>query len=298
MKAYLQLIRAPNGITAVTNIVAAAAIVSGGQLTWQLLYLVVASMCFYYAGMALNDCLDFAEDAQERPFRPLPSGQISLVRAQKIVSVLFCIALVACYLFNPNNLTSLVLGVCLTLSIVLYNAVFKQGLLGAFTMGSCRLFNWLLGASFVTVTTEQFDLIFALLVASPIFFYITAVTFLSKQETHASNKDTLIMVELLLGLAYLPLVYLHWSVFQLTGWPSLLSWILLTVAALFLLQRFVLLTTNFTPKQIQLTIKWMIIAVIPFDAMLVAMAGHYSIALMLLVLLFPCRMLAQKLYMT
>ena len=298
MKAYLQLIRAPNGITAVTNIVAAAAIVSGGQLTWQLLYLVIASLCFYYAGMALNDCFDFAEDAQERPFRPLPSGRISLASAQKLVAILFCIALIACYLFNPANLTSVVLGVCLTLSIVLYNGVFKQGLLGAFTMASCRLFNWLLGASFVTVTTAQFDIFFALLIASPIFFYISAVTFLSKQETHASNKNTLLVVELLLALAYLPLVYLHWSVFQLAGWSSLVSWLLLTVAALFLLQRFVLLTTNFTPTQIQLTIKWMIIAVIPFDAMLVAMAGHYAIALMLLVLLLPCRFLAQKLYMT
>ncbi|RFU85833.1 prenyltransferase, partial [Streptomyces triticagri] len=35
------------------------------------------SLCLYEAGMALNDWADRAEDAVERPERPLPSGRIS-----------------------------------------------------------------------------------------------------------------------------------------------------------------------------------------------------------------------------
>ncbi|MFE6894378.1 SCO3242 family prenyltransferase [Streptomyces sp. NPDC057694] len=35
-----------------------------------------ASLCLYEAGMALNDWADRAEDAVERPHRPLPSGRI------------------------------------------------------------------------------------------------------------------------------------------------------------------------------------------------------------------------------
>ncbi|MER7594889.1 SCO3242 family prenyltransferase [Streptomyces hydrogenans] len=40
-------------------------------------YAVGASLCLYEAGMALNDWADRAEDAVERPHRPLPSGRIA-----------------------------------------------------------------------------------------------------------------------------------------------------------------------------------------------------------------------------
>ncbi|NKI42632.1 SCO3242 family prenyltransferase [Streptomyces physcomitrii] len=36
-----------------------------------------SSLCLYEAGMALNDWADHAEDAEERPHRPLPSGRIA-----------------------------------------------------------------------------------------------------------------------------------------------------------------------------------------------------------------------------
>ncbi|WP_263170347.1 SCO3242 family prenyltransferase [Streptomyces sp. SCSIO ZS0520] len=36
-----------------------------------------SSLCLYEAGMALNDWADRAEDAEERPHRPLPSGRIA-----------------------------------------------------------------------------------------------------------------------------------------------------------------------------------------------------------------------------
>jgi 4-hydroxybenzoate polyprenyltransferase len=40
-----------------------------------------ASLCLYEAGMALNDWADRAEDAVERPHRPLPSGRIAPAQA-------------------------------------------------------------------------------------------------------------------------------------------------------------------------------------------------------------------------
>ncbi|MFB7340307.1 SCO3242 family prenyltransferase [Streptomyces hydrogenans] len=40
-------------------------------------YAVGASLCLYEAGMALNDWADRAEDAVDRPHRPLPSGRIA-----------------------------------------------------------------------------------------------------------------------------------------------------------------------------------------------------------------------------
>ena len=47
-----------------------------------LLCLLVASGCLYTAGMVLNDVFDYEIDRHERPFRPLPSGRISLGAAR------------------------------------------------------------------------------------------------------------------------------------------------------------------------------------------------------------------------
>ncbi|SCD30602.1 4-hydroxybenzoate polyprenyltransferase, partial [Streptomyces sp. TverLS-915] len=46
------------------------------------------SLCLYEAGMALNDWADRAEDAAERPHRPLPSGRITAPAALLAASAL------------------------------------------------------------------------------------------------------------------------------------------------------------------------------------------------------------------
>ena len=56
---FLKLVRAPAGFTAVSNILAAAIIATTGQLSVDVLMLCIASVCFYFAGMALNDCFDY-----------------------------------------------------------------------------------------------------------------------------------------------------------------------------------------------------------------------------------------------
>ena len=77
LSAYIQLLRAPNGITAASNILAAGVIISGGTAPLTLLWLCLASICIYYAGMVFNDCFDLKEDTADCPQRAIPSGQIS-----------------------------------------------------------------------------------------------------------------------------------------------------------------------------------------------------------------------------
>ncbi|WP_320781070.1 UbiA family prenyltransferase, partial [Streptomyces sp. CRN 30] len=47
-----------------------------------------SSLCLYEAGMVLNDWADRAEDAAERPRRPLPSGRVRPAAALTAAGVL------------------------------------------------------------------------------------------------------------------------------------------------------------------------------------------------------------------
>src|SRR5262245_5428925 len=84
--AWLRLFRAPNVFTAIADVMMGFFVVHGGfQPTAPvglLVCLAAASALLYMAGMVLNDVFDFEVDAEERPFRPLPSGQISLPLAR------------------------------------------------------------------------------------------------------------------------------------------------------------------------------------------------------------------------
>jgi hypothetical protein len=46
-----------------------------GFIDGTILLVAAASLCFYGAGLLLNDLVDLSEDRLERPSRPLPSGQ-------------------------------------------------------------------------------------------------------------------------------------------------------------------------------------------------------------------------------
>jgi 4-hydroxybenzoate polyprenyltransferase len=94
--AYAQLLRLPNVFTAFADI-ALGASVAGALLSdvpvafWGAMALIaLASGCLYLAGMVWNDVFDRAEDAVARPFRPIPSGRVSVGSA-----VLLGIALLA-----------------------------------------------------------------------------------------------------------------------------------------------------------------------------------------------------------
>lgn len=296
IKPYLQLIRAPNGLTAISNIIAASVIVSSAQLSFEILYLVLASMCFYYGGMVLNDCFDYQEDLTERPNRPLPSKQISLKNAWLQGYSLLLAGLVLTCVYSTHIVT---LGVSLALCtvILLYNGYIKEGLPGSIMMGLCRYFNWCLGLVAVSLSLNGLPSN-VFMIALPIFFYICGLTFISKQETHAKNKRALWVLTALLAITVLSLIGLI-VCFTDTFKGSLAISIGLVILWLgWLLSRLIPVWRNFNPSSIQQLVMWMVIGVIPFDALLVAFSGQYLWAVAILMLLPPCRWMSHKLYMT
>ena len=89
-----RLLRLPNVFTAFADIalgLCATAALSPATVDdtfgWKAALLVLASGLLYMAGMVWNDYFDLAEDKRDRPFRPLPSGRVS-VRAAVIIGLL------------------------------------------------------------------------------------------------------------------------------------------------------------------------------------------------------------------
>lgn len=293
---YLQLVRAPNGITALSNILGAAVVCAAlayptefsffsGPILIKIALLCFASLCLYFAGMALNDICDFDEDLAERAQRPLPSGRISRRAAKLLVAVLMLLGLSLSY---AVSLTSFYIAVALSVNIALYDSLLKNGMTGAITMAACRYFNWLLGLSILPLTQASFIL------PLPIFFYIVGLTYLSKQETLAESRSSLFITTSMLILALTSLLYIQITILK----PNLIAWCLMGAWTALVSYRLLITFKNFSPSNIQSTIMWMIIGIIPLDALLSALSGNYLICAILLLLIYPCRLLSKKLYMT
>ena len=148
LEAWLRLLRVPNLLTVPGDPVAGyllAMLCCGSEL--KLLALIAsvgASLCLYCFGLLLNDMVDVQVDLQERPERPLPSGQISFSSARG-AAVAFGFTGLNLALFA--GLPVLYAAAVLAALIILYNAGFKRlpGV-GVITMGLCRGFSFLLGA--------------------------------------------------------------------------------------------------------------------------------------------------------
>ena len=290
--AYLQLVRAANGLTALSNILAAAVIAltlgSASSTAWSwtdLILLGLSSLSLYYAGMTLNDVVDYAEDLAERPSRPLPSGRVPLRHARLLCGALFASGLVAA---SAVSLQSLLLAAVLSLCIVAYDCLLKNGMGGAVMMGSCRGLNWLLGLSIVPLSPSLG------LWAVPIWLYISALTYLSKQETRAQQPRALLPTALLLIASLCTLLLLaYWY----AVWTPLFVGVVAVCTAL-LTRRLVQTWRSFTPSNIQHSIVFMLIGVIPLDALMVLAVDQPLLAAAIVALSVPTRYLSKRIAMT
>lgn len=153
MRAWLELIRLPNLFTVPGDVLAGAGFAAAAMFFADRLSLVqvalamVAAVAVYAAGLIDNDLVDCAEDAAERPARPLPSGRVSVTAASRVRAALFLIpALVAVTGVMP--LAWVVVQMALVAAILVYNRI--KGLVpevGFVLMGACRGLNLLGGAA-------------------------------------------------------------------------------------------------------------------------------------------------------
>jgi 4-hydroxybenzoate polyprenyltransferase len=283
---YLQLLRAPAVFTALSNTLAAHLIATQGGIQWSsLLPLSIASAMLYSAGMVLNDCFDYAEDCRDRPARPLPSGRITLKDAWRFGWLLMAAGLLFAGLAGYGPF---VIALILVALIIVYDGYAKHSIFGVPAMGGCRYLNWLLGLSVIPFQPSHFIL------ALPIFIYVASLTLLSTVETSATRKVYVIFS--FAGILACAAVILF---IQLTAplspqfSPLLLLVLLMPIAA-----RMIRTYQDFSPPQIQKTIKFLIMGIIPLDALLVFSNGLVANAVVILSLLLPGWLLARSMRVT
>jgi len=91
---WLRLMRLPNVFTAIADVAMGYLFVQR-EIKDGVLFgcLVGSSAALYIAGMVYNDAFDYEIDAKERPFRPIPSGQILLKSALLLGNVLLVLGI-------------------------------------------------------------------------------------------------------------------------------------------------------------------------------------------------------------
>ena len=143
MKALVELVRAPAALTVPGDAVAGAA-ASGWPFGRRTLALTGASVCIYWAGMALNDYADRHLDAIERPERPIPSGRIKPETALGVATGLTVGGLGIAAAAGGTR--ALRVAVPLAATVWAYDFVLKSTPLGPLAMAAARALDVMLGA--------------------------------------------------------------------------------------------------------------------------------------------------------
>ncbi len=278
IKAYLQLCRPANIVTAIADILAGVAIASFATPIDELNPFGVTLLCIstiglYGGGIVFNDIFDLELDKIERPERAIPSGKVSLKNAWIFGSLLLVVGIVAAFLNDP---LSGIIAFLIAVSALVYDKYGKHHtFLGPINMGLCRGGNLILGMSIIANTVSEWWWLGILPVC-----YISAITMISRGEVHGGNKNTLYFAAFL---------YVIVSISQLTIAYKLDN-LLITLAfvALHIYLIFKPLTkaiSNPIGPNIGMAVKSGVLALIVMDAAWVSVSGNFVIALFVLILL-------------
>lgn len=291
--ALLQLVRIPTVFTAMADIFL------GFLLTRPSLApvdtfasLLAASVCIYWTGMILNDYFDRDVDSQERPGRPIPSGRIPAGSALKLGVMLNVagLGLAAC-----AGQLSLQIALLLTLCVWLYDGVLKKTPVAPLLMGSCRLFNVLLGAS--ASPTGAMWWCPQMHVAIGLGIYVCGLTWFARQEAKTSARPQLISASFVInaGLATL-FGFVHTAPDNSQRETAMF---VLAVISVTIVRRLLRAISQPEPARVQTAIKMMLLSLIMLDATLILFAtGTPALAIAVALLMVPAFLLARWIPMT
>ena len=295
IKDYLVLVRLPNLFTLPSNILVGMATVSSLAFTLtsftQFLLLVTISVLLYCVGIVLNDLYDFDIDKKERPNRPLPSGKISRRSAIVLVAIFSTIALI---LSVQVSFSTLVISSILFSVIFGYDKYLKNTHAGPFTIASARVMNILLGTSVSLRSVDSYSqivtLTFVLIIT---FVYVSLIGFISRYEVHGFSDNT----KLLLPPAIVATIIYSIILFSLMGFFKLESLIILSLFSFIMIISFSRIYRRDSGRTQQI-VRNMILSIIVLDSTFLTGIIGIELGLVVLTLMAPLLVLANKMYMT
>ncbi len=279
----LKLGRISNLPTVWTNTLAGVVLAGGATGDARVPWLMLALSLCYVAGMFLNDAFDRQFDARHRPERPIPSGEATAttVFGAGFAMLAVGVALLTWIGYGFSEGTGwrpALAGVALGATIVIYDWRHKENPLSPAVMGLCRVLVYATAAYAVAVdpSPRVFAMGFLLLC------YLIGLTYIAKQEhlEHVAN---------LWPLAFLAAPLL-WGL-----QASLTDAIVAGIGLLFLL--WVLYSLAFLrrrrPGDVPKAVGGLLAGICLWDALVLAAAGHASVAALALVL-FGLTLLLQR----
>jgi 4-hydroxybenzoate polyprenyltransferase len=311
LKTFAQLTRFPNVFTAASNILGAYLLTHTGLGDWPTwAALVASSCCLYMAGMVLNDVFDVDQDADERPFRPIPSGRVTESGAKTLgwgllaAGVLFAAATSVRLQSAAPVSVALLLAVC----VWLYDGVLKQTPLAPLFMGICRFLNVLLGFSPVVIGTFDLHPMFWV-IAVGVGVYTAGITWFARGEARAGASRLRLLLALIVMLSGIALLawFPQWedSLLPLEAYPKKaldmgFAWyVLWGLFGLVTIRRGSTALAVPEPEYVQATVKQAIFSLVIYDATICAAArGPIPYALVILALLIPMNLLGRWVYST
>ncbi|MDI9830179.1 SCO3242 family prenyltransferase [Streptomyces sp. KAU_LT] len=178
-RAWAELLRLPALFT-VPGDALSGAVAAGARPGPRTLLAIGSSLCLYEAGMALNDWADRAEDAAERPHRPLPSGRI---RPSSALAAACALTAAGLGLAAGAGRPALAVAAPLAATVWAYDLGLKHTPAGPVTMAAARGLDHLLGAAATTGRPRA-----ALSSAALLGTHTLAVTTVSRRETQGGTS--------------------------------------------------------------------------------------------------------------
>lgn len=238
-------------------------------------FLAAASALLYSAGLALNDAADFHRDATLHPERPIPSGRLPLGSA-----LVFGVGLLLAGLGAAGAVGVRCLGAAagIALTILAYDFYLKRSrVLGSAGMGAARALNFVMGYAAVRSPGEMDNLDLA--ATGVLLVYITATTLISTFEEGPRPRWLLAVLFLVL---LLPLA-VPAAIGRDARTPVLAMGTIMLAA---LLWRAAAVLRDPSRESVSTTTRWLVLGVIPLDAMLV-MAVNLPLVAAALAALLP-----------
>jgi 4-hydroxybenzoate polyprenyltransferase len=197
LRTALRLGRVSNLPTVWTNVMAGLAL-NGGALDPRVIVpLGLAVSLFYVAGMYLNDAFDWRWDAQHRPERPIPSGEIS---AGAVFTAGFAMMAVGLVLLavGPGRPAPFFGGLALGACILIYDISHKKNPLAPVVMGLCRVAVYVIAA--LAASTHLASAVYA--GAGLQLAYLIALTLVARHE-HENPRLPRLVGQMIAGISLL-----------------------------------------------------------------------------------------------
>lgn len=292
VRAWARLIRLPNLPSPLADIALGALVAGWPADPLPVVFLGMASMALYAAGMVLNDYFDLAEDCLQRPERPLPKGDISRrvagMAGHGLLGLGLVFATLAGRFFGGNAPTSGRVTLALMTAVWLYNGWAKRTPLGPVVMGACRGLNVLLGAS----VAGDAGIVAAWQPAGACALYITGLTWFARDDAGTSRRWRLAVSAAVVAGA------LGWAAWTLGSMDRLVPVVAVVALGAFVGQRISRALRDPGPAAVRDAVGRLLLGYIPFDAAWAAgLAGPagWGILLVMPVMIGLRRLMAARL---